>query len=102
MQEQPSPYTLTLVGDSLDDIIVTDTDYSTGYETDVTDQLDEHPSNIGYNNASFVATSASLVGTAYISATSGFQNTSIWFNPVNHSVENPFKDKTYNVFRRSS
>lgn len=101
-QEQTSPYTLTLVGDSLDDIIVTDTNYSTGTITDVTNQLQEHPSNIGYNNASFVATSASLVGTAYITTSgSSFQNTSLWFNPVNHSVENP-SETTYNVFRRSA
>ena len=101
-QEQTSPYTLTLVGDSLDDIIVTDTNYSTGTIADVTNQLQEHPSNIGYNNASFVATSASLVGTAYITTSgSNYQNTSLWISPVNHSVENS-STTTYNVFRRSA
>jgi hypothetical protein len=65
-QNQTEPYTLTLVGDSIDDIIVTDANYATGMINDVTNQLQEHISDIGYiTNSSFIAKSASLVGTAY-------------------------------------
>lgn len=106
-KEQSNKFTFTMVGDSLEGIIVEDEIINTGSSViyDITSELQENQSVMGYSTVNKTPISAVLNGLAYISPKTGDdyqQDTSMYKDAVGHNADSAAVTTGKYLFRRSA